>query len=128
MDGVYHGEDITDSFWSSSPSNGEKPSNLNRNASEWALHRFIHEASPSASSSSPQKKGAEDQGGVGGARNDVFEFDKPAAAVPPMNTPQYQAILKQRLDLACAAVALTRVRFIFSFCPFCFYWSLDSIC
>ncbi|XP_031474005.1 light-inducible protein CPRF2-like [Nymphaea colorata] len=108
MDGVYPGEDITDPFWCSSPSNGEKPSNLNRNASEWALHRFIHEASPSASPSSSQKKATADTGGGGGARNDVLELEKPAAAVPPMGTPEYQAILKKRLDLACAVVALTR--------------------
>lgn len=107
---------------------------MNRSSSEWAFQRFLQEASVSApdrtattalqsSSSSthtPQNddvveiKGSQDFIGAGVNANQPPPKIAAAGAPPPNISPdseEYQAFLKSRLELACAAVALTRVSF-----------------
>lgn len=105
---------------------------MNRSSSEWAFQRFLQEAtaaSPpppptmaSSSSSSHQNDVVEikDESLSSAAhRNSSTALNlKPATSFvsgPPQNIPvdseEYQAFLKNRLDLACAAVALSRVNF-----------------
>ncbi|XP_057763683.1 light-inducible protein CPRF2-like [Salvia miltiorrhiza] len=98
---------------------------MNRSASEWAFQRFIQEASApdrttlqSASSSTHQTVDvAEIKGGsrhhlIGVGVNANQQQPAAAAGGPPPNlspdSEEYQAFLKSRLELACAAVALTR--------------------
>ncbi|KAM3378368.1 light-inducible protein CPRF2 [Capsicum galapagoense] len=104
---------------------------MNRSSSEWAFQRFLQEAtaaSPpqpptmaSSSSSSHQNDVVEikDEGLSSAAnRNSSTALNlKPATSFvsgPPQNIPvdseEYQAFLKNRLDLACAAVALSRAK------------------
>ncbi|XP_022897927.1 light-inducible protein CPRF2-like isoform X1 [Olea europaea var. sylvestris] len=98
---------------------------MNRSSSEWAFQRFLQEASALDDSSSQQPPTS----GSATTSNDVVQTTnhsdfninnnisnrKTAADLggpPPANIPtdseEYQAYLKSRLELACAAVALTR--------------------
>uniref|UniRef100_A0A0D6QRE8 BZIP domain-containing protein n=1 Tax=Araucaria cunninghamii TaxID=56994 RepID=A0A0D6QRE8_ARACU len=116
--------------------NGNSGKTMNRSASEWAFQRFLTEASAASSMEEPprppQHQEAEAAGEMGVKEG---EEEKMAAAaeeeedratvveVNPLfkgmggevqkgvvlNNPQeYENILKKKLDLACAAVALTR--------------------
>lgn len=140
MDRVFSSmEEMSGHLWSSSSAAAAAPANeneeedeqskMNRSASEWAFQRFLQEASVSPSSSSPAPE-----------QNDVEEIKVIAAypngpnptrtnnnsssnssntasfnlQLQPPNVPvdseEYQAFLKTKLDLACAAVALSRVK------------------
>uniref|UniRef100_A0A7N0U278 BZIP domain-containing protein n=1 Tax=Kalanchoe fedtschenkoi TaxID=63787 RepID=A0A7N0U278_KALFE len=108
MDRVFSVEGIADHFWTSPPpsqlvnhSNADaSPSNttMNRSSSEWAFQLFIQENTHSPAAT----KLHDDQ--------DVVEIKDHPAAPPnvPIDSDEYQAFLKTRLDLACAAVAMTR--------------------
>lgn len=128
MDSVFSVDDIADQLWSSPPpmrlsheldssSTTSSSKMMNRSSSEWAFQRFLQEATAAdtttSSSSSQQIK---DQ-----TLNQNLIADQPKLPMsntasfgsePPPNIPidsdEYQAFLKKRLDLACAAFALTR--------------------
>ncbi|KAF5739541.1 putative Light-inducible protein CPRF-2 [Tripterygium wilfordii] len=129
MDRVFSVEEISDhQFWSPQPESQEESSLMNRSSSEWAFQRFLQEASSSPKSSSV---------GLGAAKqlpsdarvtirdqqeqqiqtrndsvvNDAATFNGPAPNVPP-DSEEYQAFLKSKLNLACAAVALTRASLV----------------
>ncbi|GMP60857.1 hypothetical protein CsSME_00023553 [Camellia sinensis var. sinensis] len=118
------------------------PTMMNRSESEWAFQRFLQEArnntTHSESESSPSASAVASSSAI--PENDVVEIkDQPQPqpqpqpraqhrqstnqqtasfnSVAPPNVPvdseEYQAFLKSRLNLACAAVALTRVCFLF---------------
>lgn len=117
-----------------------KTMGMNRSSSEWAFQRFLQEAaapdrtattlqSSSSSTHPPQNddiveikgKGNHHYSGMGvnGNNQQQAKMVATAAGVPPPNIPvdseEYQAFLKSRLELACAAVALTRVFAFFLF-------------
>lgn len=139
MDRVFSVDEIPEQFWASPPSSSKEPSSqMNRSASEWAFQRFLQESSSPPSSSSVSASGPS-------AENDVVELKvpiddpKPTPAPPapatsldpppnvPIDSEEYQAFLKSRLNLACAAVALSRVIIliliiIISFCSFESLW------
>ncbi|ESW16821.1 hypothetical protein PHAVU_007G187400 [Phaseolus vulgaris] len=124
MDRVFSVDEISDHFWPSPPipvSAADEASKMSRSASEWAFQRFLQEASaPSPPSPSSAATAAP------AAPSDVVlvEIDdhpKPAPAPPlnaavlpntpapvPLDSDEYQAFLKSKLNLACAAVAMTR--------------------
>lgn len=132
MNSVFSVDDFSDPFWSSpSSSPGPVPVHLamNRSQSEWALEKFFEEvnASPGAISVSSVGDNAislppvavrpeVSQPSVSRTDEDVVEINKPqhcrAAHRPLDPSPAAQAYmdehtyLKNRLDLACAAVAL----------------------
>ncbi|CAN6441145.1 unnamed protein product [Victoria cruziana] len=103
---------MADSFWAAS-SHGGSSSELSRDTSEWAFRRHLHakDSTPFPSSSSPgindvdRRGGGEDSCSV--SRNASWS-KKTAPPLPPIDSADYQAVLKQRLDLACAAVAMAR--------------------
>ncbi|KAL5138861.1 Light-inducible protein CPRF2 [Glycine soja] len=118
MDRVFSVDDISDHFWPPPPipvSGANTSSQMSRSASEWAFQRFIQEASASApsppSSSSPadvvfveiddQPKPTPPPPSHGG----VLPSDPGPVA---LDSEEYQAFLKSKLNLACAAVAMTR--------------------
>lgn len=113
---------------------------MNRSSSEWAFQRFLQEAAATGTTtSSPPQPPTMASSSSSSHQNDVVEIkdenlstpnlnssmvlnSKPATSfgsAPSQNIPvdaeEYQAFLKSRLDLACAAVALTRVNFLFYF-------------
>ncbi|KAK9083590.1 hypothetical protein Scep_030061 [Stephania cephalantha] len=137
MDRVFSVDEFPDSFWRSpsNPSDESGDPKMNRSASEWAFQRFLQEAivtSPSSSSIDPRNLGSFNKSAAAAAaadsENDVVEINDPVRSSPPQSTTkgsgpsgaadlpsdvpadseEYQAFLKRRLDLACAAVALAR--------------------
>ncbi|XP_028770658.1 light-inducible protein CPRF2 isoform X2 [Neltuma alba] len=133
MDRVFSVDEISDQFWSPPTSTGtHEPSQMNRSASEWAFQRFLQEASVSsptstASSSLPPhpnddrplhikdqpKQDPALNTGVSRLQNDgPVQANVPSTppSIPniPVNSDDYQAYLKNKLNLACAAVALSR--------------------
>lgn len=123
MDRVFSVDENSEQFWVSPPSSSREASQMNRSASEWAFQRFLQESSSPPSSSVSAAAAA-----AASAENDVVELKVPvdepkqtpppiASLDPPPNVPidsqEYQAFLKSRLNLACAAVALSRVIFLF---------------
>ncbi|GJR40677.1 light-inducible protein CPRF2 [Tanacetum coccineum] len=106
-------EDESSSSSSASKSQQQKSTMMNRSMSEWQFQRFLQETSSSVPESSSSK--------VDNKKDDVVvvEVKDPhenninkSTFVGPPNVPvdseEYQAYLKSRLNLACAAVALTR--------------------
>lgn len=128
MDRVFSVDGISDQFWSPAISAAGKDecSKMNRSASEWAFHRFLQEASSVASDTTSHPSPSSDP-----HKNDdvILEIKQPPkpkqdlttldahnnGTTPniPVDSEQYHAILKSKLNLACAAVALTRVLFSF---------------
>ncbi|KAG6423180.1 hypothetical protein SASPL_113568 [Salvia splendens] len=124
------GDEAASRLSSSAASTAEsKLAGMNRSASEWAFQRFLQEASDrttttttiqsSSSSTHYSEDVAEIKGGssrhnlidVGVNANQQQPKTEAAGAPPPNVSPdseEYQAYLKSRLELACAAVALTR--------------------
>ncbi|KAJ6694158.1 hypothetical protein OIU85_004899 [Salix viminalis] len=129
MDRVFSEEDnITDHFWSPPPKDLSK---MNRSESEWAFERFLQEASAAtledntSSNSSADKTDVVQIKGHGNSNNNATSkcsfsngtcataassFDAPASF--PVESDDYRAFLKSKLNLACAAVALTRASFV----------------
>ncbi|KAG9159541.1 hypothetical protein Leryth_026135 [Lithospermum erythrorhizon] len=92
MDKVFSVENMSDQFWSSHPT-------LNRSSSEWAFQRFLREAVTATS----RKHVTPDPDPHPGSGPGI-----------PVDSEEYQAFLKNKLDLACKAVALTRANCVIS--------------
>ncbi|XP_058086769.1 light-inducible protein CPRF2-like isoform X2 [Magnolia sinica] len=83
---------------------------MNRSSSEWAFQRFLQEASISQIQSPPPPptRGSVDDD------DEVVEIKEPPPPSDPshdapVESDDYQQMLKRRLELACAAVAMARV-------------------
>ncbi|CAJ1961074.1 unnamed protein product [Sphenostylis stenocarpa] len=94
MERVLSVDEISEQFWVAARKESCKSeSKMNRSESEWAFQQFLQEAaSPTSSSSSDVKP----------------KKDPNIPATLNVDSQDYQAILKTKLNLACAAVALTR--------------------
>ncbi|KAK4476688.1 hypothetical protein RD792_015848 [Penstemon davidsonii] len=103
---------------SSSASSSSKMTRMNRSSSEWAFQLFLQEATaldhtPTTLPPSSSKQN-DDVVEIKTSFGDITTQQRVEMAVgrPPANIPidskEYQAFLKSRLELACAAVALTR--------------------
>jgi len=121
MDRVFSVEEISDPFWSSSHSsssaaessnnnnNNNNNNKMNRSSSEWAFQRFLEEVS--ISQNNPSQSLSSTSSSLNETR---IEIKDPPLSDPslndngPIDPEEYQQILKKRLDLACAAVALSR--------------------
>ncbi|KAF9670098.1 hypothetical protein SADUNF_Sadunf13G0033300 [Salix dunnii] len=126
MDRVYPEEDnITEHFWSPPPMDLSK---MNRSESEWAFERFLQEASAATHDDNTSSNSSADKTDVvqikdhGNCNNNAtskcsFSNGTCAAAASsfgapasfPVESDDYHAFLKSKLNLACAAVALTRL-------------------
>jgi hypothetical protein len=133
MERVFSVEDnITELFWSPPPPPPEDLSKMNRSESEWAFERFLQEASAvtlddnTSSNSSADKTDVvqiKDHGNSNNNATSKCSFSNgtcvtaassfAAPAIIPVESDDYHAFLKSKLNLACAAVALTRVNFFF---------------
>ncbi|XVF21680.1 hypothetical protein REPUB_Repub12eG0111000 [Reevesia pubescens] len=126
MNSVFSGDDFSDSFWA-------VPAGMGRSQSEWAFERFLEEFSGAGVAAIPGSRASENVIGPslatpqpsvskseeGDGDGDVVEFKKlnsqnhnppPSDSTPtvPIESDDYRAILKSKLDQACAAVALSR--------------------
>ncbi|KAL7126326.1 hypothetical protein ABFS83_14G178700 [Erythranthe nasuta] len=130
MDRVFSVDEISGQFWSShapppppfllhddadvDQHSSSKTMGMNRSSSEWAFQRFLQEAAAASSDHITATVQRDDVVQI--EANSNFNNDNPprqiAAVGPPPNIPvdseEYQAFLKSRLELACAAVALSR--------------------
>ncbi|XP_039039402.1 LOW QUALITY PROTEIN: light-inducible protein CPRF2-like [Hibiscus syriacus] len=109
MDRVFSVEDMSDHFWSSSATAGggdddkdNKPgSKMNRSASEWAFQEFLREEVDNKGEDHNEGEKVDEElkkkknGCFGSNNNDNV----------PADLEGYQAFLKKKLNLACAAVA-----------------------
>ncbi|XP_011038579.1 PREDICTED: light-inducible protein CPRF2-like isoform X2 [Populus euphratica] len=130
MERVFSVEDnITEHFWSPPPP--EDLSKMNRSESEWAFERFLQEASAAtlddnaSSNSSADKTDVvqiKDHGNSNNNATSKCSFSNGtcataassfgAPAIIPVESDDYHTFLKSKLNLACAAVALTRASFV----------------
>ncbi|KAL4351416.1 hypothetical protein GQ457_06G019430 [Hibiscus cannabinus] len=108
MDRVFSVEEMSDHFWSSSAGGGDdnkdnKPVfKMNRSASEWAFQQFLREE--------VDKKGEdhnEEEEEHKNKNNGYGCFENKNNHNVPADLEDYQAFLKEKLDLACAAVAMS---------------------
>lgn len=138
MDRVFSVDEMSDPFWTA-PGAAIAGNSMNRSSSEWAFQRFLQEASVGESHPSPPPSSSSLKTTAGGDRGDlVFEI-KENESTPksdplcdaPVDSDEYQEMLKRRLNLACAAVALARViadlGHLISFLPSFYvdFWILD---
>lgn len=112
MDSVFSVDDIADQLWSSPPPmrlshdlDSSSSKMMNRSSSEWAFQRFLQEAAPADTTSSQQIKNHKL---IADQSNSTASF----GSQPPIDSDEYQAFLKRRLDLACAAFALNRASYV----------------
>lgn len=123
MNTVFSVEDFSDSFWSAPDLAVAAAEIMNRSQSEWALERFFEEMSTSAPTNAIASSSLQSQPSISTAErahdNDVVEIGKPAdhdnhnrsspsgpSLTARVDSEEYRAFLKNKLDLACAAVAL----------------------
>ncbi|RWW07520.1 hypothetical protein GW17_00029096, partial [Ensete ventricosum] len=127
MERVFSVEEIPDPFWPGTDPPAENGGGgMNRSASEWYFEKFLEVAEEkvaAAASGLPIPNadsggGVREDGGRAGARETTSAKveGNPAATVRPSDPPPagvdpvaYAAMLKQRLDMYCAAVAMSRV-------------------
>lgn len=127
-DSTFSADEIGDAFWAASP---DPSPAMNRSSSEWLFEKFLEEdtASSPADVADPDRSVAvaaffdsivgsnfgSGNGNLGrGADGDVVENKMPASQTPydrpaAVSAVDYQALLKQKLDMYCAAVAMSRV-------------------
>ncbi|KAG6495037.1 hypothetical protein ZIOFF_042828 [Zingiber officinale] len=124
-DSAFSADEIGDAFWAASP---DPSLVLNRSSSEWLFEKFLEEDTASSPSdvANPDRSGvavaAASASVVGsnfgagnrdlgrGADGDVVEV-KESVSRPPYDRPaavEYQTFLKQKLDMYCAVVAMSR--------------------
>ncbi|KAL4364224.1 hypothetical protein GQ457_04G027740 [Hibiscus cannabinus] len=118
MNTVFSVDDFSDCFWASPAS--DAADGMSRSHSEWALEMFLEEFSGAdenvigLSSAVPQPSVSKGDGGA-----DVVEIKRPnnqnqnpppsdLSPTVPIDSDEFRAILKSKLELECAAVALSR--------------------
>ncbi|KAL4377595.1 hypothetical protein GQ457_02G034470 [Hibiscus cannabinus] len=103
MDRIFSVEEMSDHFCASGGDDDRdnKPgSKMNRSASEWAFQQFLREE--------VDKKGGNEEEELKNKNNGCFENnDNNNTSNVPADLEDYQAFLKKKLSLACAAVAMS---------------------
>ncbi|KAJ1413885.1 Basic-leucine zipper domain [Sesbania bispinosa] len=103
MERVFSVDEISEEYWSAArdESSCKSKSKMNRSASEWAFQQFLKEASSCGVAAEACSSSVDDV--------KLKKDPSPTTtATAPLDSEDYQAILKTKLNLACAAVALTR--------------------
>ncbi|KAE8659958.1 Light-inducible protein CPRF2 [Hibiscus syriacus] len=106
MDRDFSVEDMSEHFWSSyaAGDRDNKPgSKMNRSASEWAFQQFLREEVDKNGGDHNEEEEAEEELKN---ENGCFENNNNNNNVPA-DFEDYQAVLRKKLNLACAAVALS---------------------
>ncbi|XP_074566804.1 bZIP transcription factor RISBZ2-like [Curcuma longa] len=117
MERVFSVEEFPDPLWPGADSSAAS-GGMNRSASEWYLEKFLEEATATSGASDPKFKPGTGASGIDsgdGAREAESEAttavdgDGTSVARPTGVDPvEYAALLKQKLDMYCAAVAMSR--------------------
>lgn len=115
MDRVFSVGEISEKYWSSLEAGEERDeaSKMNRSASEWAFQQFLQEAAAEAHNNSDSKPTSSSSTSTSSSTVDVKVIKKDPNNMPssllPLDSEDYHALLKTKLNLACAAVAMSRV-------------------
>ncbi|WCJ43886.1 Basic-leucine zipper (bZIP) transcription factor family protein [Euphorbia peplus] len=105
MDRVFSVDEFSKQFWSPPPPPPSSCS-MNRSASEWAFQKFLEEAvSDSSAVEIMDDDSVSSSGNV--KKNAPTSFN-----ANPVESDEYQAFLKSKLNLACAAVAASRAYYL----------------
>ncbi|KAI4302997.1 hypothetical protein MLD38_038679 [Melastoma candidum] len=142
MDRVFPVDDFSAQFWSPPPppsshhhqgddgDHSAPSSGLNRSESEWAFQRFLLEANaveddddeveeeedkedvveindPTCRNDEPDPRNGDEVG-----KAEKPDEDRMGNGKVPVDAEEYQAFLKSKLNIACAAVALSRASFV----------------
>ncbi|XWS58345.1 hypothetical protein CRYUN_Cryun08bG0026200 [Craigia yunnanensis] len=129
MDRVFSVEEISEHFCSSSSAatdtdtsaddNNKLGSKMNRSASEWAFQQFLREVDKKGEEEEEKeeeeakeelKKKKKKKNGMSSSFNGCLENNDNTNV--PVDIEEYQAFLKNKLNLACAAVAMSRASFV----------------
>ncbi|XP_071710409.1 light-inducible protein CPRF2-like [Rutidosis leptorrhynchoides] len=123
VNGAGDEDESSSSSSASKNNNNNKSTMMNRSMSEWAFQRFIQETSSQLPESSSTKDQSNDDPAAAFVEitdQDEIKDKKKSTTISatetssfappnvPIDSEEYQDYLKSRLDLACAAVALTR--------------------
>lgn len=119
--GLHDDADVDQQSSSAAVTSLSKMTRMNRSPSEWAFQRFLEEsASADHNSTTLKSDDVVEIHGDANRKKDNQQSEIAAAGGPlpiiPVDSEEYQAFLKSRLELACAAVALSRV------ISLCFYY------
>jgi len=123
MERVLSVDEISEQYWvaassSSSSSSSSFKSKMNRSESEWAFQQFLQQEAASSSSNSDH----DDDHHHAKLKK---ESNTNIPVTLHVDSQDYHAILKTKLNLACAAVAMTRVCSFFGTTP-CFFFLVSS--
>lgn len=98
MEKIFSVEEISGNLiWPELTNEADGTTVMNRSDSEWAFHRFIQESSASAGEAATA------------CDVSVSVYGPPSPSVP-VDSEEYREFLKNKLNLACAAVAMKRVK------------------
>ncbi|KAE8668820.1 Detected protein of confused Function [Hibiscus syriacus] len=118
MNSVFLADDFSDCSWAAPDSNAA--AGMSRSHSEWALERFLEEFSgagetvigPSSAAPQPSVSKAEEGDAVVEIKNPNNQNHNPPPSDPTptvsIDSDEFRSILKSKLELECAAVALSR--------------------
>jgi hypothetical protein len=102
MQRVFSVAEISEQYWLTSKECKERGSKMNRSESEWAFQQFLQEAAIETNTSNA-KPCSSSSTSTSSSNVDV------KLNINNIDYEEYHSILKTKLDLACAAVAMSRV-------------------
>jgi hypothetical protein len=111
MERVLSIAEITEQYWLTSKACKEgDTTKMNRSDSEWAFQKFLREQQAAEEAEAATAKPSSSSTSTSSSTVDVnLKINN------SIDSEDYQALLKTKLDLACAAVAKSRVYISFSF-------------
>lgn len=116
MERVFSIAEITEQYWLTSKACKEGESKMNRSDSEWAFQQFLQQQEQEAANTSNAKPCSSSSTSTSTSSSNLdLKLKINNNNNNNINDSQdYYAILKTKLDLACAAVAMSRVYISFS--------------
>ncbi|KAK2365195.1 bZIP transcription factor family protein [Trifolium repens] len=103
MERVFSVAEISEQYWLTSKECKERGSKMNRSESEWAFQQFLQEAAIETNNTSNAKPCSSSSTSTSSSNVDVkLNINN------NIDSEEYHSILKTKLDLACAAVAMSR--------------------
>jgi hypothetical protein len=104
MERVFSVAEISEQYWLTSKECKEKESKMNRSESEWAFQQFLQEAAIESETNNTSNAKPCSSSSTSTSSNVDVKLN-----INNIDYEEYHSILKTKLDLACAAVAMSRV-------------------
>ncbi|KAK2419247.1 bZIP transcription factor family protein [Trifolium repens] len=103
MERVFSVAEISEQYWLTSKECKEKESKMNRSESEWAFQQFLQEAAIESETNNTSNAKPCSSSSTSTSSNVDVKLN-----INNIDYEEYHSILKTKLDLACAAVAMSR--------------------